>query len=68
MIRARIEESKRVGDGKSLASGGTVIIVDYTLDTEVGAPKRMRLPINQVVSELEAAKFHTATPAESLPQ
>jgi len=48
--RARYAERLRAG----LRSGGAVYIVDFTLDTELGPPRRHRLAPEVVVAELVA--------------
>ncbi|NUO49145.1 MAG: methyltransferase domain-containing protein [Polyangiaceae bacterium] len=50
-----------------LRPGGSVMIVDYTLEAEKGPPKEIRLGPDQVVRELSAGGLKAAVAGESLP-
>ncbi len=50
-IGSRTEYSKQLRS--ALRAGGTILVVDYTLDSPDGPPARHRLPAEQIVEELE---------------
>jgi ubiquinone/menaquinone biosynthesis C-methylase UbiE len=52
-IGARVEYSKRLA--RSLAQGGMIFIVDFTLESDIGPPVEERLKPEQVAEELRAA-------------
>lgn len=54
---------------QALAPGGQVWVVDFTLDAELGPPRKHRLPAAQVVAELQAAGLRAElAPSEDLPK
>lgn len=61
----------RVAYGKLLASalrpGGFVLVVDFTLETDRGPPKRMRTPPERVIEELRQAGLQAAVIEVGLP-
>jgi ubiquinone/menaquinone biosynthesis C-methylase UbiE len=64
-IDDRVEYARKVA--RSLAPTGSIIIVDFTLESEMGSPRSMRLSPERVVSELQTAGFIAASVEESLP-
>lgn len=52
---------------ESLRPGGTVLIVDFTMESPIGPPDSMRLTIDTVRAELEAGGLRTEVLEESLP-
>jgi ubiquinone/menaquinone biosynthesis C-methylase UbiE len=53
---------------QALRSGGAVLVVDYTRESDQGPPKAHRLPAEQVVRELQAGGLVAQVVAESLPK
>ena len=53
---------------EALKPGGTLNVVDFTLDSPEGPPKQHRLPAPQIVEELEAGGFDAEILAEDLPR
>jgi len=51
----------------ALAPGGTVTVVDFTLDAPHGPPAHARIPPEEVVRELSAAGFRAEVVPEDLP-
>jgi len=51
----------------ALREGGSVLIVDFTLDAEHGPPAEMRLAAETAVAELDAAGFAAEVVVETLP-
>lgn len=51
-----------------LKPGGRFVVVDHTVDADVGPPKEMRLGPEQVVKQLEAAGFRVEIVPESMPR
>jgi predicted methyltransferase len=51
-----------------LKRGGRFVVVDYSVDADVGPPKAMRLEPTQIIKELEAAGFRSETVKESMPR
>lgn len=51
----------------SLAPGGFVLVVDFTLESEHGPPPEMRLPASVVAAELTAGGLAAEVVPESLP-
>lgn len=51
----------------ALKPGGFVLVVDFTQATDRGPPKHMRIPPDQVASELQAGGLHTSTVDVGLP-
>ncbi|MFW2388265.1 MAG: class I SAM-dependent methyltransferase [Polyangiales bacterium] len=51
----------------ALRSGGQLMIVDFTMESPHGPPAEMRLTIDTIVAELEAAGFAARVLDESLP-
>ncbi|MCG8454736.1 MAG: methyltransferase domain-containing protein, partial [Holophagales bacterium] len=56
--------TRRLADG--LTPGGSVVVVDYTLESEEGPPKAHRLPAERVVRELEAGGLEAEVLEETL--
>lgn len=52
----------------ALKPGGTLTIVDYTLESEDGPPKSHRLSPEQILAELREGGFTAAVVEESLPR
>jgi SAM-dependent methyltransferase len=52
---------------KSLRPGGRLAIIDFTLDSPVGPPKRARIPADQVKRELTRAGYALADEHDFLP-
>jgi predicted methyltransferase len=52
----------------ALKAGGSVLVVDYLLDSPEGPPLHMRLSADAVKKELEGAGFGADVVAESLPR
>ena len=52
----------------ALKPGGTLTIVDYTMEAEDGPPKDHRVPPEQILAELQAGGFTAAVVEESLPK
>jgi ubiquinone/menaquinone biosynthesis C-methylase UbiE len=52
---------------KALRPGGALVVVDFTLETERGPPKKHRIAPEQVVRELEAAGLQATIASETLP-
>jgi ubiquinone/menaquinone biosynthesis C-methylase UbiE len=62
---------KREAYAKHLASvlknGGSVMIVDFTMEIEKGPPKELRIPPEKLVAELQAGGLEARVVDESLP-
>lgn len=54
--------------GEILSDGGSLIIVDFTLESEQGPPKKHRLSPERVVAELEAGGLSAEILEEELPR
>lgn len=65
-IPARGTYAKRLAE--ALAPGGAVFVVDYTLETEEGPPKKERLPPAQVAEELRQGGLEPEILEEPLPR
>lgn len=52
---------------RGLKPGGAVVVVDFTLDSEHGPPRRHRLAAEQVISELTSGGLDAKVVEESLP-
>ena len=65
-IRHRVAYGRKLAT--SLASGGSVVVVDFTLEAKEGPPKNIRLAPAQIISELKAAGFIAKVVDESLPR
>jgi predicted methyltransferase len=64
-ISDRPDYFKRLSD--SLKPGGRIAIIDFRLDSPVGAPKEMRVSVDQIQSEMAAARFKLAAKYDFLP-
>jgi SAM-dependent methyltransferase len=53
---------------RALSAGGSVAVVDFTLDSDMGPPKEHRLPPEDVVKELEAGGLRGEIVNETLPK
>lgn len=53
---------------EALKPGGRFVVVDYTVDAEVGPPQSMRLNPEHVTKQLEAAGFRVEVAKESMPR
>lgn len=51
---------------QALRPGGSILVVDFTMDAPHGPPPAMRLPPGTVAAELEAGGFATTTDTEAL--
>src|SRR5262249_22120857 len=56
---------KRFAD--SLKPGGRIAIIDFRPDSPVGAPKEMRVSVDQIQSEMMAADFRLTAKYDFLP-
>lgn len=65
-VRGRETYARKVYDG--LKRGGRFVVVEYTVESEVGPPKAMRLEPGQVAKQLEAAGFRVEVVPESMPR
>jgi hypothetical protein len=53
----------------ALRPGGSVLVVDFTLESDLGPPAKHRMPPEQVVRELEAGGLRAAIDrSETLPK
>lgn len=52
---------------KKLKPGGRIVIIDFTLDSPTGPPKRHRIAAEQVKTEMERAGYHLADEHRFLP-
>ncbi len=64
-IADRVEYGRKLA--RALRPGGFVLVVDFTLESEHGPPREMRLPPEAVARELEAAGLAAEVADESLP-
>ncbi len=64
-----IEHRTRYAEGlrDALREGGTITIVDFTLESTEGPPRGIRLTTAVVIEELTAAGLHAEVAPESLP-
>jgi ubiquinone/menaquinone biosynthesis C-methylase UbiE len=53
---------------RALRPGGSVAVVDFTLESDMGPPKEHRVPPEEVVKELEAGGLRAAIVPEQLPK
>ena len=65
-IPARPTYAQRLYD--ALASGGRLVIVDYTLDSPAGPPRHHRIPRENVIETLESAGFIASNADDELPR
>lgn len=65
-VKEREAYAKKVYEG--LRRGGRFVVVEYTVDAEVGPPKAMRLEPGQVTKQLEAAGFRVEVVRETMPR
>lgn len=65
-VKGREAYARKVYVG--LKPGGRFVVVEYTVDAEVGPPKAMRLVPGQVMKQLEAAGFRVEVLPESMPR
>lgn len=65
-VKGREAYAKKVYEG--LKRGGRFVVVEYTVDAEVGPPKAMRLEPGQVTKQLEAAGFRVEVVRETMPR
>lgn len=65
-VNGREAYAKKVYDG--LRRGGRFVVVEYTVDSEVGPPRAMRLSPEQVAKQLVAAGFRAEVVKESMPR
>jgi SAM-dependent methyltransferase len=54
--------------GRALKPSGAVLIVDFTLESDFGPPRRYRIPPAQAVAELRAGGLDAEVLEESLPK
>lgn len=52
---------------RGLKPGGRLAVIDFTMDSPVGPPRRARIPATQVQSELQRAGFRQTERHEFLP-
>lgn len=64
-ISDRPDYFKRLGN--SLKPGGRIAIIDFRPDLPVGAPKAMRVSVDQIQSEMTAAGYRLAAKYDFLP-
>jgi cyclopropane fatty-acyl-phospholipid synthase-like methyltransferase len=64
-ISDRVAYSKKLA--AALTEGGTIMVVDFTMESEHGPPKAHRLEASAVVAELEAAGLQASVLEETLP-
>jgi SAM-dependent methyltransferase len=64
-IPDRINYSKKLAD--ALTDKGSIMVVDFTMESEHGPPKKHRLEASAVVAELEAAGLKAEVLTETLP-
>jgi cyclopropane fatty-acyl-phospholipid synthase-like methyltransferase len=64
-IADRSDYFKRLTD--SLKPGGRIAIIDFRPESPVGAPKEMRVSVDQIQSEMTAAGFKLAAKHDFLP-
>ncbi len=64
-VHDRVEYGRKLL--RAFKDGGSVFIVDYTMESERGPPADIRLTPDQVMDELEAAGFEPTVLEESLP-
>jgi SAM-dependent methyltransferase len=65
-IPDRVAYAKKLG--KALSPGGTIAIVDFTMDAKNGPPPHHRLPPEEVVKELTRAGLEATIATEGLPE
>lgn len=65
-IKGQEPYAKKVYEG--LKQGGRFVVVEYTVDAEIGPPKSMRLESATVMKQLKAAGFRTEVVQESMPR
>lgn len=65
-IDARASYSEKLA--RTLKPGGSVFVIDYTLDSEHGPPEAHRLAPDQVMAELKAGGFEVELLPENLPR
>lgn len=65
-VKGREAYARKVYDG--LKRGGRFVVVEYTVDAEIGPPQAMRLDPAQVTKQLEAAGFRAEVVRESMPR
>ena len=64
-ISDRSDYFKRLGN--SLKPGGRIAIIDFRPNSPVGAPKEMRVSVDQIESEMTAAGYRLAAKYDFLP-
>lgn len=64
-IPERVAYSRRLAT--ALREGGSIMVVDFTMESEHGPPKAHRLEASAIVAELEAAGLQASILEESLP-
>ena len=64
-IESRADYARKIQE--SLRPGGSVLIIDFTMESPIGPPDSMRLTIDTVRAELEAGGLSTEVLEESLP-
>lgn len=65
-IPHRVAYAKKLG--RALSPGGTIAIVDFTMEAKNGPPPHHRLPPEEVVKELAQAGLTATIVAEDLPE
>lgn len=65
-VKDRVTYAEKLHAG--LEPGGSFVDVDYTMETDRGPPKKIRLTPDEVVEELESAGFEAEVLDESLPE
>lgn len=65
-VKDRVTYAEKLYAG--LEPGGSFVDVDYTMETDRGPPKKIRLTPDEVVEELESAGFEAEVLEESLPE
>ena len=65
-LPSRVAYGRRLAE--ALRSGGSVVVVDFTLESELGPPRSARLSAEQVVAELASAGMDARIVPEDLPE